>query len=83
MGATNQPQEEDHMQSENHEKRTHDELLTLDELAFILKVPAATIRKWRSAREGPPGFRVGKYVRFRRSAVEQYITEREKADDDR
>lgn len=54
-----------------------DELLTLDEVAAILKVPPGTVRKWRAEGAGPQGFRVGKYVRFRRSAVEQFIRERE------
>lgn len=65
------------------EKEPHDELLTIDEVAQIFKVPIGTIRKWRSAREGPRALRVGKYLRFRRSAVEQYISQREKSEDDR
>ena len=65
------------------ESRPHDELLTVDEVAQIFKVPVGTIRKWRSAREGPRGIRVGKYLRFRRAAVEQYISQREKAEDER
>ena len=65
------------------DKEPHDELLTVDEVAHIFKVPVGTIRKWRSAREGPHAFRVGKYLRFRRSAVDQYISQREKAEDDR
>lgn len=57
--------------------RPPDELLTLEEVAAILKVPVTTLRKWRTAGTGPRGFRVGKYVRFRRSAVEQFIQEKE------
>jgi excisionase family DNA binding protein len=60
-----------------------DQLLTIDEVAQIFKVPVATIRKWRSAREGPRAFRVGKYLRFRRSAIEDYIYQREAAEDER
>ncbi|MFI6074039.1 helix-turn-helix domain-containing protein [Actinoplanes sp. NPDC051343] len=66
---------------ENLGSQPRDELLTIDEVAQMLRVPVGTIRKWRSAREGPPAFRVGKYLRFRRSAVETYITERERAED--
>jgi excisionase family DNA binding protein len=58
-------------------KSAADELLTLEEVAEIFKVPPATVRKWRANREGPPGFRVGKYVRFRRSLVDRYIADRE------
>jgi len=55
-----------------------DDLLTVEEVAEIFRVPVATVRKWRNEGSGPPGFRVGKYVRYRRSAVELYITELEK-----
>jgi excisionase family DNA binding protein len=60
-------------------KQLIDEILTLDEVAAILKISVATIRKWRSEGCGPPGFRVGKYVRFRLSGVEQFIADREAA----
>jgi excisionase family DNA binding protein len=59
-----------------------DEILTLDEVAKILKIPIGTLRKWRSNSEGPKGFRVGKYVRYRRSAVEQFVSEQESKEDD-
>jgi excisionase family DNA binding protein len=54
-----------------------DEFLTTEEVAAILKVPVATIRKWRNDGSGPAGFRVGKYVRYRRTAVEEFIADRE------
>jgi len=57
-----------------------DELLTTDEVADIMRVPVATVRKWRSDRSGPHGFRVGKYVRYRRSAVDLFLEEREAAE---
>ncbi|MEU8820619.1 helix-turn-helix domain-containing protein [Actinoplanes sp. NPDC048796] len=49
----------------------------MEEVAGILKVPVGTMRKWRNEGSGPPGFRVGKYVRYRRTAVDRYISERE------
>jgi len=59
--------------------RSHaDEILTLDEVAQILKVPVGALRKWRTNGAGPKGFRAGKYVRYRRSAVEQFIAEQER-----
>jgi excisionase family DNA binding protein len=58
--------------------KAEDELLTVEEVAAIFKVPVATVRKWRNNREGPPGFRVGKYVRYRRSVVEEFIAGRER-----
>ncbi|MPZ71126.1 MAG: helix-turn-helix domain-containing protein [Actinobacteria bacterium] len=50
-----------------------DRLLTVQELAEYLAVPVATIYQWRYRREGPPGFRVGRHVRYRRSDVEDWI----------
>ncbi|MFF5291825.1 helix-turn-helix domain-containing protein [Paractinoplanes globisporus] len=59
-------------------KPAGDELLTTEEVAAIFKVPVATVRKWRNNREGPDGFRVGKYVRYRRSVVDKFIADRER-----
>ena len=49
-------------------------LLTVQDLADYLDVPVATIYAWRYRRQGPPGFRVGRHLRFRWSDVEQWIT---------
>ena len=43
------------------------------DLADFLAVPVATIYGWRHRRTGPPGFRIGKHVRYRRSDIEQWI----------
>ncbi|MGH8935048.1 MAG: helix-turn-helix domain-containing protein [Acidimicrobiia bacterium] len=50
-----------------------DRLLTVEELADYLHVPVATIYAWRYRRQGPPGFRVGRHLRFRQSDVESWI----------
>ncbi|MGH8924013.1 MAG: helix-turn-helix domain-containing protein [Acidimicrobiia bacterium] len=50
-----------------------DRLLTVDDLAEYLDVPVATIYSWRYRRQGPPGFRVGRHLRFRQSDVEDWI----------
>lgn len=50
-----------------------DRLLTVEELAEYLGVPVATIYAWRHRHEGPPGFRVGKHLRYRSSDVDQWI----------
>ncbi len=47
-------------------------LLPAQKLAEFLHVPIATIYAWRRRRQGPPGFRVGKHLRYRRSDVEQW-----------
>ena len=53
-----------------------DQLLTVEDLAEYLEVPVATVYAWRHRRQGPPGFRVGRHLRFRRSDVERWIDER-------
>ncbi len=53
-----------------------DRLLTVEDLAEYLGVPVATLYAWRYRRQGPPGFRVGRHVRFRRSDVEAWIEDR-------
>ncbi|MEN8041342.1 MAG: helix-turn-helix domain-containing protein [Actinomycetota bacterium] len=53
-----------------------DRLLTVEDLAEYLGVPVATLYAWRYRRQGPPGFRVGRHVRFRWSDVEAWIEDR-------
>ncbi|MCZ7532280.1 MAG: helix-turn-helix domain-containing protein [Acidimicrobiia bacterium] len=57
-----------------------DKLLTVKDLAEYLGVPVATIYAWRYHREGPPGFRVGRHVRYRWADVEKWIRDRLKTD---
>ena len=54
----------------------HDRLLTVEDLADYLAVPVATVYAWRYRRQGPPGFRVGRYLRFRRGDVDRWINDR-------
>ncbi len=53
-----------------------DRLLSVEDLAAYLDIPVATIYAWRYRRQGPPGFRVGRHLRFRREDVERWISER-------
>lgn len=48
-------------------------LLTAKELATYLEVPVKTLYAWRYRRKGPPGFRVGRHLRYRRSDVQEWI----------
>jgi excisionase family DNA binding protein len=48
-------------------------LMTLPELAALLGVPVGTLYGWRHRGEGPPGYHIGRHVRYRRSAVEAWI----------
>ena len=50
-----------------------DRVLTVQDLAEYLDVPVATVYGWRYRRLGPPGFRVGRHLRFRCSDIECWI----------
>jgi predicted DNA-binding transcriptional regulator AlpA len=58
-------------------KRPADELLTLEEVAAIMKLPPATLRKWRAEGRPPQAFRLGKWLRYRRSVVEAFLAAQE------
>lgn len=57
-----------------------DRLLTTKDLAEYLSVPVATIYAWRYHSQGPPGFRVGRHLRYRRTDIEEWINDRIKTD---
>ena len=57
-----------------------DRLLTVEDLAEYLEVPIATINAWRNRQLGPPGFRVGRHLRFRWSDIQQGNSDRLTAD---
>lgn len=48
-------------------------LATVQEVAAFLKVPPRTLYRWRYRGEGPPGFRVGRHLRFRWEEVEKWL----------
>jgi excisionase family DNA binding protein len=52
-----------------------DPLLSPKQVAELLSVPVATIYQWRYRSEGPPGFKLGGHVRYRRSSVEAWLDE--------
>lgn len=56
------------------------DLMTRPEVAALLGVAEKTLANWKSRRFGPPCFRVGAGVRYRRSDVLQWIAEQEAAD---
>lgn len=51
----------------------NDELLTLPEVADLVRVPVATLRYWRHLGSGPQSFRIGRTVRYWRSDVYQWL----------
>ena len=54
-------------------------LISAQELAEYLDVPVKTLYAWRYRRQGPPGLRVGKHLRYRRIDVNEWIEQRTKA----
>ena len=49
--------------------RADDELLTMQEVADVVRVPVATLRYWRHLGTGPRSFRIGRSVRYWRTEV--------------
>jgi predicted DNA-binding transcriptional regulator AlpA len=58
-----------------------DELLTIQEVADVVRVPVATLRYWRHLGTGPRSFRVGRSVRYWRTEVIAWLDDQ--ADNDR
>jgi len=52
-----------------------DELMSLNEVAALVRVPEATLRYWRHLGTGPRGFRVGRSVRYWRNEVVHWLEE--------
>ena len=50
-----------------------DELLTMKEVADIIRVPVATLRYWRHLGTGPASFRIGRSVRYWRTGVLDWL----------
>jgi len=53
----------------------NDEMLTMREVADLLRVPEATLRYWRHLGKGPRGFRLGRSVRYWRTEVAVWLEE--------
>ncbi|WP_086709099.1 helix-turn-helix transcriptional regulator [Streptomyces antimycoticus] len=49
-----------------------DRYLTPDDIAELFEVSKETVYAWRKKRIGPPGFRVGKHVRYDPAAVKRW-----------
>ena len=56
-----------------------DRYLGPSEVAEILGVPVETIYQWRYKRTGPPGFRVGRHLRFDPHALRRWVEEQEES----
>ena len=51
----------------------HEALISPPQLADYLGVPLSTLYNWRSRRIGPPAYRIGRHVRFRRQDIEAWL----------
>lgn len=52
----------------------HDDvLLSIEEVAAIVRLPVATLRYWRHLGSGPRSFKVGRHVRYWRSQVLEWL----------
>ena len=49
-------------------------LMSVPELAAYLQVPEATVYAWRSRGQAPPCYRVGRWLRFRREEVDNWLS---------
>lgn len=56
-----------------------DQLLSPAELADYLSIPVQTIYQWRHRGDGPPGYRVGRHVRYRWTDIQTWLDDQ--ADD--
>lgn len=50
-----------------------EKLWSTQELADFLGLPVQTIYQWRKRKYGPPGRKMGRHIRYRRSEVERWI----------
>jgi excisionase family DNA binding protein len=51
-------------------------LMRPDEVAAFLGIPLRTIYRWRTRREGPSSYRIGRHIRYRVDDVERWLEER-------
>jgi predicted DNA-binding transcriptional regulator AlpA len=51
----------------------NDELLTMQEVADVVRVPVAKLRYWRHLGTGPRSFRIGRSVRYWRTEVRNWL----------
>lgn len=49
------------------------DLLTPDEVAELLRTSPGTLRYWRHVGIGPPSFKLGRRVKYRRADLEAWV----------
>ncbi|MFC4036536.1 helix-turn-helix domain-containing protein [Streptomyces polygonati] len=53
-----------------------DRYLTPEDIAEMFGVPKETVYGWRKKHTGPPGFRVGRHIRYDPTAVHAWAAQR-------
>ena len=71
---------DERVEIDNSVMTPRDRLLTVQDLAAYLGVPATTLYQWRYRREGPRGVRVGRHIRYQWTDVAEWIENQKKAD---
>ncbi|WP_405912482.1 helix-turn-helix domain-containing protein [Streptomyces sp. NBC_00963] len=56
-----------------------DRYLNPDDIAEIFGVPKETVYQWSKKHTGPPGFRIGKHLRYDPDDVSAYVRQRKTA----
>ena len=69
-----------HQRHPNDPPPAGDELLTISEVAAIVRAPIATMRYWRHLGTGPRSFRVGRGVRYWRHDVTDWLHQQSRDD---
>ena len=49
--------------------------LSPEDIASLFAVPLETVYQWRRKHTGPPGFRVGRHVRYDPAAVARWVAD--------
>ncbi|WP_244931098.1 helix-turn-helix domain-containing protein [Nocardioides sp. W7] len=56
------------------EREANDPLLSPEQVSQMLGgVPVGSLKRWRTERQGPTCLHIGRHVRYRRSAVEEWL----------
>jgi excisionase family DNA binding protein len=65
----------DHARLEDQYDDEIGDLLTLREVAQILRVPEATLRYWIHKGTGPTTLKIGRHIRYPRAALQRWMRE--------
>lgn len=52
---------------------THEPLTGTAQVAEYLGVPVGTLHQWRHKGTGPPGYKIGRHVKYRLSEVDAWL----------